>query len=169
VRYWVGLGANLGDRLRTLQAAAAALSALGTRPAASSVYDTSPVGGPPQPPFLNAALRLEVEREPLEMLRACRAIEAALGRDRALEPDRFGPRPIDLDLLLAGARGELSLTTAELALPHPRLHLRAFALAPLVELDPTLVHPLLGQPLSELLRAARDHGQALVPTDHRLW
>lgn len=165
MRYFLGLGANLGERLATLRQAVARLEELGVVVARSAVYESAPVGGPPQPTYLNAALLLDSPLAPLPLLDATQAIEAALGRDRAREI-RFGPRPIDLDLLLAGGRGELILEGPRLVLPHPRLPQRAFALAPLCELDPTLVHPDLGRPLAALLAATAD--QELRPTGERL-
>lgn len=169
MRYFVGLGANLGDRLDTLRRAVRALAELGRLEARSRVYETAPVGGPEaQPAYLNAAVRLESALPPLDFLRETQRIEAAFGRDRSREP-RWGARTLDLDLLLAGDRGELRLDEPTLRLPHPRLHERGFALAPLVDLDGALVHPELGQPLTALLAAAaRAAGQAWSPTEDAL-
>jgi 2-amino-4-hydroxy-6-hydroxymethyldihydropteridine diphosphokinase len=163
VRYYVGLGANLGDRLAVFRDAATALSGFGTVSARSRVFATAPIG-PPQPPFRNAALICHSDRSPREFLDRCLAIERRHGRDRANEL-RWGPRVLDLDLLLMGERGELVLDEPNLKVPHPRLHERAFVLAPLVDLDAMLVHPLSGQPLTRLLAAARAQGQEYEPTD----
>jgi 2-amino-4-hydroxy-6-hydroxymethyldihydropteridine diphosphokinase len=151
VRYWVGLGANVGHCEATLRRAAQALGELGVLHGRSHIYAAEPVGGPPQPPFRNAAVLLETEREPPQLLGCAQAIERALGRDRSREV-RWGPRPIDIDLLLAGDKGELIVHLPGLEMPHPRLHERAFALAPLVELSPELVHPRQHRPLGALLR-----------------
>ena len=167
MRYWIGLGANLGDRLTTLREATARLAAHGTVVGRSRVFASAAVGGPPQPPFLNAAVALESALEPQAMLAACHAIERALGRDRAREV-RWGPRTLDLDLLLAGARGEQVTSLPGLALPHPRLHERAFALAPLADLDATLVHPAVGTTITALLQDAQRRTGPASPTGDSL-
>lgn len=131
----VGLGANLGEPIATFRSAIEALQLLrGVSVCArSSLYKTAPIG-PEQPDYINAAIRLECELEPLELLHRCLEIERRHGRDRANEI-RFGPRTLDLDLLyFDGAE----LETEELTLPHPRLHERAFALTPLLEVAPEL-------------------------------
>lgn len=131
----VGLGANLGQPLETFRSAIDALQATKgiVIEARSSVYRTAPIG-PAQPDYLNAAIRLACQLEPLPLLHRCLEIERAHGRDREHEV-RFGPRTLDLDLLyFEGAE----LATDELTLPHPRLHERAFALTPLIEIAPEL-------------------------------
>jgi 2-amino-4-hydroxy-6-hydroxymethyldihydropteridine diphosphokinase len=166
VRYWVGLGANVGHCETTLRRAAHELEGLGVILRRSQIYATEPVGGPPQPPFHNAAVLLETEHDPPQLLGRAQAIEAALGRDRSREV-RWGPRTIDIDLLLAGNEGELIVHLPGLELPHPRLHERAFALAPVVEISPELVHPTQHRPLAALLRE-RLAGEAVAPTGERL-
>jgi 2-amino-4-hydroxy-6-hydroxymethyldihydropteridine diphosphokinase len=147
-RAYVGLGANLGDREATLRAAIAALDATeGVQVSAvSALRETEPVGYLDQPRFLNGAVALETTLAPRELLDALLAVERSLGRTRG--GPRFGPRTIDLDLLLYG---EESIDEQGLTVPHPRLHERAFALEPLAELDPDLVVPGHG-PLETLLR-----------------
>jgi 2-amino-4-hydroxy-6-hydroxymethyldihydropteridine diphosphokinase len=147
-RAYVGLGANLGDREATLRAAIAALDATeGVQVSAvSALRETEPVGYLDQPRFLNGAVALETTLAPRELLDALLAVERSLGRTRG--GPRFGPRTIDLDLLLYG---EESVDAQGLTVPHPRLHERAFALEPLAELDPDLVVPGHG-PLETLLR-----------------
>lgn len=133
----IALGANLGDRRAQLARAVAGLRATpGLRVlAVSSFHDTAPVGGPPgQPRFLNAALVGETTLAPRALLARLQQLEQAAGRDRRGEP-RFGPRPLDLDLLSYGA---LELETPELTLPHPRFEERLFVLAPLAEIAPEL-------------------------------
>ena len=165
MRYFVGLGANLGDGVDTMRKAVVALSAIGTVGRRSRIYSSAPIGGPPQPPYFNAALELTSDLEPTQLLAATQDIERALGRDRAGEV-RWGPRPIDLDLLLAGPRGEVIVELPGLTLPHQRLHERAFALVGIVEIDPDLMHPLIERPLSALLR---EHARDLcAPTGERL-
>jgi 2-amino-4-hydroxy-6-hydroxymethyldihydropteridine diphosphokinase len=146
-RAYVGLGANLGDRSAMLRAA---LEQLAAEPgvslvAVSSVRETDPVGPVDQPRFLNAAAALDTELSPRELLDRLLGIERRLGRTR--EGPRFGPRTIDLDLLLYGAE---RLDEPGLQLPHPRLHERLFALEPLFELAPSLVVPGHGA-LSEII------------------
>jgi 2-amino-4-hydroxy-6-hydroxymethyldihydropteridine diphosphokinase len=142
----VGLGANLGDPRATFEAAIAELGATAgvMVRARSALYRTAPVG-PPQPEFRNAAVRLEAELTPLALLDLLLAIERAHGRDRAVEM-RWGPRPLDLDLLYVFGR---RVAEARLVVPHPELTKRAFALAPLLDVAPELVGEF-GAALAEL-------------------
>ena len=137
-RAYVGLGANLGDREQMLQLA---LERLAAEPsvelvAASQLRETDPVDFLDQPRFLNAAAAVETDLSPRQLLARLQLIECELGRRRAGR--RFGPRVIDLDLLLYGSE---TVNEPELVIPHPRLHLRRFALEPLAELDPELEVP----------------------------
>ena len=132
MRYFIGLGANVGDRLTNLREAARRLEALGTIVARSRVYAASAVGGPPQPPYLNAAIMLDCDLTPLELLAQTQAIEDALGRDRPNEV-RWGPRTLDVDVLLVG---DEQLDDPDLVVPHPRMAERAFVVVPLADLDP---------------------------------
>lgn len=145
----IGLGSNLGDRLRYLRAAAQELMQIGKVQARSAVYETEPVGGPPQPRYLNAALWLATELLPDKLLAVLHCIERHAGRFRDGERDQ--PRTLDLDMLLLGTQGDVVMVTSDLVVPHPRLHERAFALRPVLDLAPSLVHPALGVPLSDLL------------------
>lgn len=163
MRYFIGLGANLGDRLTTLREAVRQLEAFGAVAKRSRVFAASAVGGPPQPSFLNAAIALDSELPPLELLARAQEVEAKLGRARE-EEVRWGPRTIDIDLLMAGARGELIVAEPALRLPHPRMKERGFALAPLIDLDATLMHPELMRPLTALVTPAQQAGQAWAPT-----
>jgi 2-amino-4-hydroxy-6-hydroxymethyldihydropteridine diphosphokinase len=135
-RVFVGLGANLGDRLAALRLACAALRDLPATEvlAVSSLYRTAPwqASGPD---FLNAVVELRCGLEPLALLQGLQAIESAQGRQR---PYPNAPRTLDLDLLMFGQR---VLDTPQLCLPHPRLHLRGFVLQPLLELAPDLEAP----------------------------
>ena len=140
MRVAIGLGANLGDRLATLREAAARIERLAPILARSHVWETAPVGGPEQPDYLNAALLVDWTRAPIELLDALMAIEADLGRVRAI---RNGPRTIDLDVLWMEG---LTLDDPRLVVPHPRLHLRAFALAPMLEVAPGATEPRSGKP-----------------------
>jgi 2-amino-4-hydroxy-6-hydroxymethyldihydropteridine diphosphokinase len=146
-RAFVGVGANLGDRKRTIREA---LGLLDADPrievvAVSSLRETDPVGYLDQPPFLNGAAELRTELEPHELLDALLAVERQLGRTR--DGPRFGPRTIDLDLLVYG---DDVVDGPGLTVPHPRLHERRFALEPLAELEPDLVVPGRG-PVTALL------------------
>jgi 2-amino-4-hydroxy-6-hydroxymethyldihydropteridine diphosphokinase len=144
---YIGLGANLGDREAMLRAA---LERLAAEPAirvveVSPLRDTAPVGMVDQPRFLNAAAAVETTLSARELLDRLLGIEQRLGRTR--EGPRFGPRTIDLDLLLYG---EERIDEPGLEVPHPRLHERLFALEPLAELDPGLDVPGRG-PLADLV------------------
>lgn len=148
-RAYVGLGSNLGDREVNLRRALELLAAGDgiELVAVSSVRETEPVGFLEQPRFLNAAAALDTELPPRDLLARLLAVERELGRTR--RGPRYGPRAIDLDLLLYG--GE-TIAEPGLEVPHPRLAERRFALEPLAELDPTLVVPG-GGPLATLLAA----------------
>jgi 2-amino-4-hydroxy-6-hydroxymethyldihydropteridine diphosphokinase len=148
-RAFVGLGSNLGDRQHLI---AEAVDALRETPGlnvleVSTVRETEPVDFLDQPPFLNAVVALETDFEALELLDHLLEIERNLGRTREDGP-RFGPRTIDLDLLLYGNE---RISAPGLEVPHPRLHERRFALEPLAELDPELVVPGWGK-VAVLLR-----------------
>lgn len=134
---YLGLGSNLGDRLASLQGAVDRLGAeAGIELIRSSrVWETVPVGGPEQPEFLNCVVRAAVGLEPFDLLAACQRVEAALGRVREV---RWGPRTIDIDVLMIGTR---AIDTPGLMVPHPRMHQRAFVLMPLLEIDPDPVLP----------------------------
>jgi len=133
---YISLGSNLGDREAMIRAAIEALPGV---VAVSELRETEPVGVVDQPPFLNGAARLETELSARELLEALIAVERQLGRERH---ERWGPRTIDLDLLLYGSD---MLEEPGLTVPHPRLHERRFALEPLAELAPSLVVPGRGR------------------------
>jgi 2-amino-4-hydroxy-6-hydroxymethyldihydropteridine diphosphokinase len=143
----LGLGSNVGDRRSHLQAAADALSSVGVRvTAASSVYDTDPVGEVlDQPSFMNACVLVETELEPLELLDNVKRLEAELGRTS--DGVRHGPRAIDIDILLLG---ELTFAQERMTLPHEQVLNRRFVLIPALELDFELITPD-GQRLADAL------------------
>lgn len=147
-RAYVGLGANLGDRERTLHRAVARLGQVPGIDVArvSTLRETDPVGLVEQPRFLNGVVALETSLAPRDLLAALLEVERGLGRIR-VEGERWGPRALDLDLLLYD---ELVVREPGLTVPHPRLHERRFVLEPLVELDPDLRVPGRGT-VSELL------------------
>ncbi len=149
----VAIGSNLGDRLDALERAVRAMASLpGTRLIArSSIHETDPVGPVPQGPFLNAAVVIETSLVPLDLLDALLSIERSMGRDRDTSV-RWGPRVVDLDLLLYGSRVEAG---PRLTLPHPRLHERPFVLEPLAEIAPNAVVPGIGRRILDLRDALR--------------
>jgi 2-amino-4-hydroxy-6-hydroxymethyldihydropteridine diphosphokinase len=132
---YLGLGSNVGDRRAMLESAVAALPGHGVEVvAASSVYETEPVGEvPDQRDFLNACVRIETALDPEALLAACKAVEHELGRGAV--GIRHGPRAIDVDVLLLG---EVTHRSQRLTLPHPEVTARRFVLVPLLELDPEL-------------------------------
>ena len=139
VRAYVGLGSNLGEREATLRRAVEALGATeGIEVVAvSSFRETDPIGVPDQPRFVNGAAALETTMSARELLERLLEVERTLGRDRSAEV-RWGPRTVDLDLLLYG---EESIDEPGLEVPHPRLTQRVFVLEPLLELEPELRLP----------------------------
>jgi 2-amino-4-hydroxy-6-hydroxymethyldihydropteridine diphosphokinase len=142
---WIALGANLGDREASLKSAVRAMSRFSQVVQMSSLYETEPVGFASQPPFLNAVAKIVTGLDAQALLGQLLGIEQTLGRERTV-PN--GPRIIDLDLLFYG---DLTVHEPGLEVPHPRLHQRRFVLAPLAEIEPALLHPLLKQTVAELL------------------
>ncbi len=148
-KIYVGLGANVGDREANLRSAVVAVEA---RPevrvvGASRVYESAPVGYVDQPDYLNAAIELETGVSPRDLLQILLEVERTLGRVRRR---RWGPRIIDLDLLLYGHR---TVQERGLTVPHPQLHLRAFVLLPLCDLSPEGLDPLTGKSFRSLAEA----------------
>ena len=143
-RAYVGLGANLGDRERTIREAAERIGA----GRLSEIRETEPWGYADQPPFLNAAAEVDTELDARALLDLMLEIELGLGRERGTGP-RYGPRAIDLDLLVFGSQ---VIDEPGLTVPHSRLHERRFVLEPLAELNPGLVVPGRGT-VAELLAA----------------
>ncbi len=143
---FLGLGANLGGRRASLRAAAADLRALLANLRVSALYETAPWGDTDQPPFLNAAAAGATELPPLALLDAVQAIEARLGRVRSAR--RWGPRAIDIDILLYGSA---VVSHPRLTIPHARIRERGFVLRPLADLAPGRTIPPEGAQIGELL------------------
>ena len=155
---YLGLGSNLGDPAANVREAIELLRAaqgLGDL-RASSLWKTAPWGNPDQPPYVNAVCEVRSSIEPWLILETAWGIERALGRRRDQEVGRYAPRTIDIDLLFYGAA---VLHEPKVELPHPRLHERRFVLAPLCELNPHLVHPVLGVTAQALLARCPDQGE----------
>ena len=145
---YIGLGSNQGDRLYFLRQS---IKLLAADPdiliqATSRIYKTAPVGGPPQGCFLNAACSLKTLLPPALLLQRLQAIEKKLGRERH---ERWGPRTVDLDLLMYGS---VVMCTPALVLPHPRMLLRGFVLVPLRDIAPKALVPGTGRTISSLCR-----------------
>ena len=157
---YLGLGSNLGDRWASLQAAIRRLRAEpGLRAIAiSQIYDSTPVDCPPgSGDYLNAAVAVETDRSPADLLKLLHHIERQFGRNRT---ETNAPRTLDLDLLLYS---ELVIDTPELVVPHPRMHERAFVLVPLEGIAPDVVHPILKKTVSELLAGVNRDGVKRAP------
>jgi len=153
---YLALGSNLGDRRANLATAVERLRALVAVERVSALYETEPAYVGDQPRFLNAALRGRTALEPKALLAFLKGIERDMGR--AAGP-RFGPRVIDLDILLYD---ELTLDADELTIPHPRMAERPFVLVPLAEIAPDLVPPGWATTIGELARAVRGHGDVIA-------
>jgi len=151
MRYYLSLGSNLGRRERNLERARRLLEAHGVRMRRrSSLYKTQPVGYADQPPFVNQVLGVESRREPAALLAVIKNLEKAMKRAPGR---RFGPRIIDVDILLAGRR---VIRSSRLRVPHPRLAERRFVLTALAEIAPGAVHPALKKTIRRLLRETKD-------------
>ncbi len=164
-RTWIGLGSNLGDREAYLAAALLEMDALERSRVVrvSSLYETAPVGVTDQPLFLNAVAEIETDDDPYGFLRKLMAVEQRLGRFRGV---RWGPRAIDLDILLFGDVSEVS---DDLTIPHPRLTERAFVLVPLVEIAPDIGIPGEESSPAELLQTFVRTAGDVVRTGDPSW
>lgn len=145
------IGGNLGDRLAYLQQAAVLIGySCGKIVLSSAIYETAAWGIIHQPAFYNQAIAIQTTMDPEQLMQELLHIEESMGRERVI---KMGPRIIDLDILLIDDK---IISTRILTLPHPALQTRRFALVPLCEIAPSLVHPVLHQPISELLTVCED-------------
>ena len=163
MKAFIGLGSNLGDREANIRQALQQLEQLPetTIVRGSSLYDTEPVGVPDQPNFLNGVVQIETHLAPRQLLWNLMLIERRLGRVRT-QP--WGPRVIDLDLLLYG---DEVVDEDDLQVPHPLMTQRSFVMVPLVEIEPLLVHPVTNQTMLSILQ--RLGADPLVKHGSRLW
>jgi len=144
---YIGIGSNIGDKTHQCEKAVSEIIKIDRSKllAKSSLFKTQPIGYTSQDWFVNGVIKIETDLEPLDLLRSLKAIESQLGR---LEVFRWGPRAIDLDILLFD---EEEIQTDELQIPHSRFHERQFVLIPLAEIDRSLIHPVLKKTVGELL------------------
>lgn len=147
----LSLGSNLGNSAEILSSAAEALNEVSEVIALSSFYQTRPVGGPPQPDFINAVVIIETNLEPEELLLVAQAIEGAHGRERNENSVKWGPRFLDIDLIKCD---EMLINSPDLTIPHPRAHEREFVLRPWNEIDPAATLPGFGA-ISQLLESGQ--------------
>ncbi|MAB83290.1 MAG: 2-amino-4-hydroxy-6-hydroxymethyldihydropteridine diphosphokinase [Phycisphaerae bacterium] len=152
---WIGLGSNLGDRLANLLQGLECLDdidGIGVR-RVSTFIETQPVGVTGHSPYLNAVAELETEMDPDSLVRTCLDVERLMGRIRSEDLADPQPRLLDLDVLIMG---DSVVDRTGVQVPHPRMHDRAFVLLPMVELEPQLLHPVLGRTMEELLESEID-------------
>lgn len=150
-RTYLLIGGNVGDRHKNLEQAMQLIEGqAGKVVHKSAVYETEAWGKEDQPPFLNQVLEVETRLQPQELLKAILQAEQDMGRMRK---EKYGPRTIDIDILLYN---DLSLETTQLVIPHPQMHLRRFALMPLAEIAPEQIHPVLKKSIDELLLECPD-------------
>jgi len=148
-RVFIGVGSNQGDRLANISQA---IQRLAASPECqliqmATIQETTPMGGPPQGPFLNTVVELRTSLSPGELLKRLKQIEQEIGRQP--QAQRWGPRPIDLDILLYDHH---VIREPELTIPHEQMPMRSFVLEPLAQLAPDFIHPVLGRSVLELLQ-----------------
>ena len=149
---YIGIGSNIGDKVNQCKKAIFEVLKVDRHKllAKSSLYKTKPIGYTSQDWFINGVIKIETDLEPLDLLQILKAIEVQLGRT---ETFRWGPRTIDLDILLFDDK---EIETEELQIPHPHLHERQFVLLPMAEIDHHLIHPVLKKTVGELLENIKE-------------
>ena len=152
---YIGVGSNVGDRKDNCRKAIELLGETGRVLSISSLYHSEPVGYKEQEDFINAVVSIETDLSATELLDACHVIEGRLGRKRTL---RWGPRTIDLDILLYG---DQIMNQPHLIIPHPLMATRKFVLAPLAEIAPEVMHPVLQKTARQLLRELKDASRVI--------
>ena len=156
---FISVGSNLGHKLENCQHGVTSLTRSRCRLIAQSrIYRTEPVDYLNQDWFVNYVIQIETELEPVQLLGAIRAIQEEAGRLQ--DKIRFGPRILDLDILLYDA---VTMNTPDLVIPHPRMHKRRFVLQPLCDIDPALIHPERHMDMQSLLNALDDDEQRIRP------
>ncbi len=158
---FIAIGSNMGDKVGNCKAACGAIARSGASrlTAQSRLYKTEPVGFEDQDWFVNAVIKIETRRDPQSLLAELKGIEQAAGRQADVV--RFGPRILDLDILLYG---EQTVRSAGLEIPHPRMHERGFVLKPICDIDAGLMHPVLKISMADLLSALDDHKEVIALT-----
>lgn len=161
---FVSVGSNLGDKLGNCLRGIAAMTQSGhsVLRQTSRFFETAPVDYVQQPWFVNAVVKITTRLEPLTLLDELAAIQNKMGR--ATDSVRYGPRVLDLDILLYD---QLTMCTPRLEIPHPRLHKRAFVLKPICDIDPTVLHPVLGKTAADLLGRLTADDQHLFALDNQ--
>jgi 2-amino-4-hydroxy-6-hydroxymethyldihydropteridine diphosphokinase len=156
---YIGIGSNVGDRMAFVRRAVEELAAHPALEveATSSLYETSPIGGPPQRSFINVVVRIATDLDARGLLGCCQAVERRLGRQPS--DIRWGPRVVDLDILLYD---QDKIGETDLEIPHPRIRERRFVLVPLLEIDPEVTDPW-GTPLSDSLDEAEGEVELKEP------
>ncbi len=158
INVYLGLGSNLGDRRANIRSASAFITKeIGKIARASHLYETQPWGVTDQEPFLNQVIMINTSLDPRDLLKEITKIERELGRVRK-DNEKWGPRPIDIDILLYGKR---IVRDKGLEVPHPEMHKRAFVLVPLMEIAPDIEHPILKQQIDELYMACDDLSEVI--------
>ena len=158
----ISVGSNLGDKLENCLNGIAALTGSGKSMlvGASRFFRTSPVDYTDQDWFINAAVKISTTMAPLALLDELVTIQQQMGRKA--DSVRFGPRVLDLDILLYDDR---IIRTPRLEIPHPRMHKRAFVLQPICDINPSIIHPVLGQSAADLLSRLNDANQRVIPLE----
>ena len=157
---YISVGSNMGDRLQNCLRGIEALTEDGNSRilAQSRIYTTEPVDYKDQDWFINMMVKLETTDDPFELLDHIEEIQRAAGRMQ--DPIRFGPRILDLDIILYDDR---IIETERLAVPHPRMHKRRFVLKPICDIDPAIIHPVLKQEMQILLKSVGEKKQKVYP------